>query len=180
MTLFSAELNALFDLNDSTFISISFHLASVNSFIFEANACRLELVILQSKNLKISKRYAYLFEGQIILVKINPYTVQAAAPKSKSSKFKQKILLARCHLVDRVDDECCFELQQLTNGGGRYTRTDEYTLFILDTQKDKFHWMAMLCYTQYKFTFDRLLQIMIEEHNHLNPLPIPPKSYIFY
>lgn len=111
---------------------------------------------------------------------MNPYTVQAAAAsKSKSSKFKQKILLDRCHLVDRVDDECCFELQQLTNGAGRYTRTDKYTLFILDTQKDKFHWMAMLCYTQYKFTIDRLLQIMIEEHNHLNPLPIPPKSYIF-
>ena len=104
-----------------------------------------------------------------------------APSKTKSSKFKQKILLDRCHLVDRGDDESCFELHQSTNGngGGRYTRNDEYTLFILDTYKDKYHWMSMLCYTQYKFTIDRLLQIMIEEHNRLNPLPVPPKTYIF-
>ena len=37
----------------------------------------------------------------------------------------------------------------------------------------------MLCYSQYKFTIDRLLQTMTEEHNRNNPLPIPPPGYIY-
>jgi hypothetical protein len=52
-------------------------------------------------------------------------------------------------------------------------------LFITGSFNEKYQWMSMLCYSQYKFTIDRLLQTMTEEHNRNNPLPVPPKGYIF-
>jgi hypothetical protein len=55
----------------------------------------------------------------------------------------------------------------------------ECILFMTNTVNEKYQWMSMLCYSQYKFTIDRLLQTMTEEHNRNNPLPIPPKGYIF-
>lgn len=48
-----------------------------------------------------------------------------------------------------------------------------------DSSKDKWNWMSMLCYAQYKFTVDRLLQQMTEEQNREYTLPIPPDNYIF-
>ena len=115
------------------------------------------------------------------------------------SKFKQRILLDKCQLVDR-EDECCFEIQichtrspaspsseqssqnSSSNSSSSHLRLvqeKEYILFVLDDKYEKAQWMSMLCYTQYKFTIDRLLQVMTEEHNKSNPLPIPPKDYIF-
>jgi hypothetical protein len=55
----------------------------------------------------------------------------------------------------------------------------ECILFMTNTLNEKYQWMSMLCYSQYKFTIDRLLQTMTEEHNRNNPLPIPPRGYIF-
>ena len=176
---------------------------------------KLKQFIFQTKH-KVSKRYAYLFEGQIILVKNHQQTFTSSYQNSSTSasskpksKFKQRIMLDKCHLIDR-DDECCFELKIFNNNSvssstfafyqqqnqqqanksdsqasglnsqqQRSLQNKEYILFILDHPNDKYQWMPMLCYTQYKFTIDRLLQTMTEEHNKNNPLPIPPKDYPF-
>jgi son of sevenless-like protein len=39
--------------------------------------------------------------------------------------------------------------------------------------------MALLCYAKYKTLLDRQLQILVEQENQLNPLPIPPPNYPF-
>jgi son of sevenless-like protein len=56
---------------------------------------------------------------------------------------------------------------------------EEYIVFITENSHEKWQWMSMLCYTQYKIPIDRLLPIMTEEQNKNNPLPIPPENYIF-
>jgi hypothetical protein len=58
-------------------------------------------------------------------------------------------------------------------------QNQEYILFVTNTSAEKYQWMAMLCYSQYKTSIDRFLQTMTEEHNQNNPLPIPPKNYLF-
>jgi hypothetical protein len=58
---------------------------------------------------KLKSRFAYLFESQIILVK-----KQQPGSKNKA-KFKECIQLDKCSLLDRDDDENCFELVIFNN-----------------------------------------------------------------
>jgi hypothetical protein len=155
------------------------------------NQVDLKAFILNQSKYKVSNRYAYLFEDQMILVKKHNDTSHS------KSKLKQIIQLNSCHLNDRLDD-CCFELQLTTvshggshslfsfhhngssgNSNGSNLQDQDYYIFITETPKQKYEWMSMLCYSLYKFSIDRLLQLMNEEHNKNNPLPIPPKGYIF-
>lgn len=131
---------------------------------------------------KLSKRYAYLFDGLLILVKRQLNNNMLTSSSSKyTSRFKQALSLDKCNLKDIHEDDYSFELE-VFNSHSRLNnnyQSQEYILFKLDTSKDKYQWMSMLCYSQYKSTIDRLLQTMTEEQNAKNPLPIPPDNYIF-
>ena len=197
-----------------------------NAFLFDGNAiiCKMtqpigcslnnssgsiKTFVQQQPKLKTSKRYVYLFDGLLILVKkqtsnflSNPSTVKY------SSKFKQAISLDKCVLKD-LEDDCCFEIQVSLNGSNANgsnnncnsnntsgnnnnsnssnnnnnnesnAQSQEFYLFITESAKQKYQWMSMLCYSMYKQTMDRLLQSITEEQNKNNPLPIPPNDYIF-
>ena len=147
---------------------------------------------------KLSKRYAYLFDGMLILVKRQLNSLLTNSSYSKhTSRFKQALSLDKCNLKD-YDEESCFELEVFNsqsrmtnsnnnnysnnnnnNNGNNSNQSQEFILFKLESNKDKYQWMSMLCYSQYKSTIDRLLQTMTEEQNNKNPLPIPPENYIF-
>jgi hypothetical protein len=150
------------------------------------NSSLKDYICSQPKLFKVSKRYAYLFDGLLILIK---------KPDNSKPKFKQAIPLDKCYLKD-CQDEFCFEIQILNQHSSSslqnqsaanisYSKVNhnnqeqEYLIFIARSPPEKINWMSMLCYAQYKFTIDRLLQTMTEEHNKNNPLPIPPKDYAF-
>ena len=126
---------------------------------------------------KTSKRYVYLFDSLLILVKKQASTFLTNTSSVKfSSKFKQAISLEKCLLKD-LDDDCCFEIQVANNEPT--AQCQEFYTIVTDTANQKYQWMSMLCYSQYKVTMERLLQTITEEQNKNNPLPIPPKDYIF-
>ena len=137
---------------------------------------KISAFISSQPKLKTSKRYAYLFDGLLILIK-------KMLIGKVSSRFKQCISLDKCILKD-LDDELCFELHIVNansrfNTGGGGTQDLESIVFITEQPSDKWQWMSMLCYSQYKCTIERLLQAMTEEQNKENPLPIPCGSYVF-
>lgn len=155
---------------------------------------------LQSQTkLKIQKRYAYLFDGCLILTKRDYYGTNPMA--KYLARYKQSISLDKCILRD-YDEDLCFELQvqsssssgnnmssqghrsnnnssSSSSSGSTSSQEQEFIIVKCDNMKDKYNWMTMLCYTQYKFSIDRLLQQMTEEQNNEFTLPIPPKGYIF-
>jgi hypothetical protein len=89
-----------------------------------APGIKLSTFIASQPKLKSSKRFAYLFDGFLILVKrfaSNNYSniflnvsnnsgSNANNNNKFNSRFKQSIALEKCCLKDH-DDECCFELQ---------------------------------------------------------------------
>lgn len=153
----------------------------------------LKSTLLSQSKLKISKRYVYLFDGLLIFVKKQQANMLLNANLNSNLKpyrFKEVIQLDKCCIRDR-EDEVCFELQIMSQfysdsdssmsnqSQSDVSQDQEFILFVADSSNEKYQWMSMLCYSQYKLTIDRLLQQMTEEHNKNNPLPIPPKGYIF-
>lgn len=153
-------------------------------------------VCKQTSNTKTkqSRRYVFLFDGLLIFAKrvassglnttssnISNSSVASISAtfhqsSGKSYRFKQTVALDKYRLVDRTDDDRCFELN---NTGFTADQPTESILLIADSMEEKYNWMSMLCYTQYKLTMDRLLQTMTEEHNRNNQLPVPPRGYVF-
>jgi hypothetical protein len=183
-----------------------------NAYLFEGYVCICKanqtsqlptgnfLKLINQNKYKISKRYAYLFDGILILVKrpLNNSIISSTNSNCKyTSRFKQALSLDKCNLKD-LDDDYCIDLEVFNShlpinqikfnqggGGGAAASTiggqdtNIFIRFSFDSSKEKYHWMSMLCYSQYKSTIDRLLQTMTEEQNNNNPLPFAPGNYVF-
>jgi hypothetical protein len=169
----------------------------------------LKSYLLNQSKYKLSKRYVYLFDGILIFVKKQNnligsrdngkiYKFKQAITLDKCylndrdddlafelQVFNNGMVISNSNMSINSDlgkdftNMSNYNLSNLNNPNLSNTIENEYILFLTNSTMDKYHWMSMLCYAQYKFSIDRLLQTMTEEHNRNNPLPIPPKNYIF-
>ena len=135
------------------------------------------LTVLNNTKFKLNERFIYLFDGLLLIFKqiYNQSSSSLSSQNDIKLKLKHEISLAKCILVDRKDDDLCFELQVFFNSN----QECEYFLFMCKSNIEKIHLMSLFCYIQYKLQLDRMLQNVIESLNHQNPLPIPPRDYRF-
>lgn len=112
------------------------------SYLFEGSIKVAEYESMKKQKSKISKRYAFLFDGLLILLKKQS---QLPSNQLKMFKFKKLIFLDKFFLADSGDDDS-FEFSCSTNTGDK-------EVFSFSCQpSEKTDWLSMLCYSKYKVT----------------------------
>lgn len=99
--------------------------------------------IESNKKLKMSPRYAYLFDGLLILLKKQP-SLPYNQSGMKMFKFKKVVFLDKFFLNDLDERSFSFSSSSSTQGADR----EVFTFFCNPSEKTR--WMSMLCYSKYK------------------------------
>jgi hypothetical protein len=127
------------------------------AYLFEGD---LDVCELGSSKPKVVKRYVFLFDGLLILLKKQ---ATAHAPNTKMYKFKQTITLDKYYLSDQKDndDELSFGLKLYSNPNSAKidskNQDPDHILFTCSNVNQKDTWLSMLCYSQYKVMIDTML-----------------------
>ncbi|GFR88033.1 son of sevenless [Elysia marginata] len=130
-----------------------------------------QLTVVRKTN---AERYCFLFDGMILLCKLNPRRNSATGPIPEY-KLKEKFFIRKVEVVDTDDNN------DVTNAFELHPREQNmYITLQAKTMEDKANWMAALISLQTRSMLERSLDSKLREEEKNHPLvPPPADEYVF-
>ncbi|CAG5136425.1 unnamed protein product [Candidula unifasciata] len=115
------------------------------------------------------ERYCFLFDGLIILCKLNPRGRTSVMP-SLEYKLKEKFFIRKVEVVDREDTD------DLKNAFEIHPREHMHVVLQAKSADEKTNWMAALVALQTRSMLERSLDSKLREEEKNHPLILPPSD----
>ncbi|OQR69311.1 son of sevenless2-like [Tropilaelaps mercedesae] len=129
-------------------------------------------------NRRPTERYAFLFDGLLLLCK--PASAQSrsrAQPDRESYKLKEKFFVRKMDVADRADtDDVRHALELIgrpAGGSGSASGAQSTTVLVCRSAEDKLNWLASLVAVNTRSYLERTLDSILSAEEKQHPLRLP-------